>query len=109
MSNELVTEFWEGAEEWEQLAYELCIEDGHDEESAHDLIWDGGPIPEPWGERWQKYEYDAKRMINLVRKYVPPVDSLQSLRGVIIQQQAEIEHLKELFGCDPAYYEVSKK
>ena len=42
--------------------------------------------------------------------YAPAeVDTLQSLRNVIIQQQAEIEHLKELFGCDPAYFEVSKK
>ena len=42
--------------------------------------------------------------------YTPSeADTLQSLRGVIIQQQAEIAHLKELFGCDPAYFEVSKK
>jgi len=42
--------------------------------------------------------------------YAPSeADTLQSLRSVIIQQQAEIAHLKELFGCDPAYFEVSKK
>lgn len=45
------------------------------------------------------------------REFYAPleIDTLQSLRGVIIQQQAEIAHLKELFGCDPAYFEVSKK
>lgn len=61
---------WQGANEWEQLAYELCAEE-HGEESCHDLIWDGGYPPEPWGERWQKYEGEAKRMIELVRKYAP--------------------------------------
>jgi hypothetical protein len=29
--------------------------------------------------------------------------------AMLRQQQAEIEHLKELFGCDPAYYERSAK
>ena len=28
---------------------------------------------------------------------------------IIEKQQAEIEHLKELFGCDPAYFEPDKK
>lgn len=75
---------WEGSEEWEQLAYELCIDDGHDEESAHDLIWDGSPIPEPWGERWQKYEDEAKRMIAFVRKFAYTAKN----------REAEIEALK---------------
>ena len=70
MNNEPVA--WEGAEEWEQLAWELCA-DECGEESCTDLIWDMGVIPEPWGERWQKYEYEAKRMIAMVRKYAHPV------------------------------------
>ena len=28
---------------------------------------------------------------------------------MLLQQQAEIEHLKQLFGCDPAYFEPDKK
>ena len=66
---------WEGAEEWEPLAWELCA-DEHGEESCHDLIWDMGVIPEPWGERWQKYEDEAKRMISMVRKCTHPVKEL---------------------------------
>lgn len=62
---------WEGAEEWEQLAYELCAEE-HGEECCNDLLWSSGAIPEPWGERWLKYEGEAKRMISLVRKFAAP-------------------------------------
>lgn len=56
---------WESGEEWEPLAFALCEEE-HDD--PHQLIYDGYP-PEPWGEVWQKYEGDAKRMIQMVRKY----------------------------------------
>ena len=31
------------------------------------------------------------------------------IQNMLRQQQAEIEHLKQLFGCDPAYYEKSAK
>jgi hypothetical protein len=33
----------------------------------------------------------------------------KEIAAMLRQQQAEIEHLKELFGCDPAYYERSAK
>ena len=73
---------WEGAEEWEQLAWELCA-DECGEESCTDLIWDMGVIPEPWGDRWQKYEDEAKRMIAMVRKCTHPVKELtQNIAGV---------------------------
>ncbi len=55
-------------EDWELLAMALARED-HDD--IHQLIWEGGPIPEPWGEVWQKYEDDARRMIALVREHAP--------------------------------------
>ena len=66
---------WEGAEEWEPLAWQLCA-DEHGEESCTDLIWDIGVIPEPWGDRWQTYEDEAKRMIAMVRKCTHPVKEL---------------------------------
>lgn len=63
---------WTGGEEWEQLAWHLCAEE-HGEDACDEVIWEGGPIPEPWGARWMKYESDAKRMIELVRRfYTPP-------------------------------------
>lgn len=61
---------WEGAEEWMPLAWELCA-DECGEEACTELVWEGGPIPEPWGDRWLKYEDEAKRLIELVRKHVP--------------------------------------
>ncbi len=61
---------WEGGEGWESLAWELCA-DEHGEEACNELIWEGGPIPEPWGDRWMKYEGEAKRLIALVHKHVP--------------------------------------
>ena len=61
---------WYGAEEWMPLAWELCA-DECGEEACNELVWEGGPVPEPWGERWLKYEYEAKRLIALVRQHVP--------------------------------------
>lgn len=61
---------WDGAEEWEKLAWHLCAED-NGEDACNDLIWEGGPMPEPWGDRWLKYEGEARRMIALVRTHVP--------------------------------------
>jgi hypothetical protein len=58
---------WEGAEEWMPLAWELCANECG-EDACTELVWEGGPIPEPWGERWLKYEDEAKRLIALVRK-----------------------------------------
>ena len=64
---------WDGAEEWERLAFELCA-DEHGEESCNELIWSDF---EPWGERWLKYEDEAKRMISLVRKHTAPIPAPQ--------------------------------
>ena len=61
---------WEGAEEWMPLAWELCAEECG-EEACTELVWEGGPVPEPWGDRWLKYEDEAKRLIALVRKCAP--------------------------------------
>jgi hypothetical protein len=61
---------WDGAEEWEKLAWHLCAEE-NGEDACNELIWDGGPIPGPWGERWLSYEDEARRMIDLVRTHVP--------------------------------------
>ena len=62
---------WEGGEEWEPLAWALCA-DENGEEACRELIYEGGAAPEPWGERWLKYEDDARRMIAWVRKYTAP-------------------------------------
>jgi hypothetical protein len=62
---------WEGAEYWMPLAWELCA-DECGEEACTELVWEGGPIPEPWGDRWLKYEDEAKRLIALVQKHTTP-------------------------------------
>lgn len=62
-------------EEWELLAMALAAEE-HDD--IHAMIYEGGPIPEPWGEVWQRYEDDAKRMIALVRKHAAAALSHQA-------------------------------
>lgn len=62
---------WEGTEGWEALAWRLCAEE-NGEEACNELVWEGGPIPEPWGDRWLKYEGEAKRMIALVGKHASP-------------------------------------
>ena len=64
---------WEGGEGWESLAWELCA-DENGEDACNELIWEGAPSPEPWGDRWMKYEGEAKRLIALVHKHAahPP-------------------------------------
>lgn len=64
----VATKDWEGAEYWMPLAWELCAEECG-EDACNELIWEGGPIPEPWGDRWLKYEDEAKRLIALVQKH----------------------------------------
>jgi hypothetical protein len=68
---EPVAKDWEGAEYWMPLAWELCA-DECGEEACTELIWEGGPIPEPWGDRWLKYEDEARRLIALVQKHTTP-------------------------------------
>ncbi len=53
------------------MAWELCANE-NGEDSCNELIWEGGPIPEPWGDRWMKYEEEAKRLIALVQKHTTP-------------------------------------
>jgi len=67
----VATKDWEGAEYWMPLAWELCA-DECGEDACNELIWEGSPIPEPWGDRWLKYEDDAKRLIALVYKHTTP-------------------------------------
>ena len=62
---------WEGAEQWEPLAMFLCA-DENGSDSCHEMVWEGWP-PEPWGERWQKYESEARRMIDLTSYAFQPV------------------------------------
>ena len=71
---------WEGAEYWMPLAWALCVEE-NGEESCSALIWEGGPVPEPWGERWLKYEDEAKRLIDLVQKHTLPAPPEQQKEG----------------------------
>ena len=63
-------EEWNG-EGWESLAWHLCAEE-NGEDACNDLLWVGGAVPEPWGDRWQRYEGDAKRMIRLVKEHYNP-------------------------------------
>lgn len=55
----------------ERLAWALCAEE-NGEDACTELIWEGGPTPEPSGDHWLKYEGEAKRMIGLVDKYAVP-------------------------------------
>jgi hypothetical protein len=48
-SGEPLSGKWEGAEEWMPLAWELCA-DECGEEACTELVWEGGPVPEPWGD-----------------------------------------------------------
>jgi len=51
------------------LVYELSVLlmrlDGNDGD-PHQLVWCGGPIPEPWGDVWQKYEPQALSVVDAI-------------------------------------------
>ena len=86
---------WEGGEGWESLAWELCA-DENGEDACNELIWEGGPIPEPWGDRWMKYEGEAKRLIALVHKHAahPP-------RAPLTEEIESADKLLRHLGLDP--------
>jgi len=46
------------------VACRLAELDGHDD--PHHLIWSGGPVPEPEGEVWCRYEGTAKKLLRLI-------------------------------------------
>lgn len=77
---------WTGGEEWEALAWHLCAEE-NGEDACGELLWEGGPIPEPWGDRWMKYESDAKRMIELVRKFVAAPPTAQAEGWISVDER----------------------
>lgn len=84
---------WDGAEEWEKLAWHLCAEE-NGEDACNELIWDGGPIPEPWGDRWLSYEGEARRMIDLVRTHVPaPQPAPAPLSDDVLRDAARLDWL----------------
>lgn len=88
---------WDGAEEWMPLAWELCA-DECGEEACTELVWEGGPIPEPWGDRWLQYEDEAKRLIALVRKHTRPQPA-QPTVGIPEAMKIVIEAMR----VDPDY------
>ena len=77
---------WQGGEGWESLAWELCA-DENGEESCDELVWEGGPIPEPWGDRWMKYEGEAKRLIAIVHKHTAPLYTHPPARVPLTDEQ----------------------
>ena len=63
-------------EAWESLAWALCAAE-HGEDACNELLYAGGPIPEPLGDRWMQYEGEAKRLIELVHKHTTPPQRAQ--------------------------------
>lgn len=99
---------WEGGEGWESLAWELCA-DENGEDACNELIWEGGPVPEPWGERWLKYEDEAKRLIKLVHKHASPAP--QAAQAYILnltedQEEEVCDMLRNTFGLDGDVEEI---
>ena len=70
------------------LAWELCA-DECGEEACTELIWEGGPIPEPWGELWLKYEDEARRLIALVQKHTNPPAAQRQWVGLTDEEISE--------------------
>lgn len=93
---------WENSEGWESLAWELCA-DENGEEACNELIWEGGPIPEPWGERWLKYEGEAKRLIALVQKHFPVEASKPVQAEAPSDEQLREAFTKDTGGPNPFY------
>jgi len=66
---ELTDEEREEAMSSEALIYELSVVlmrlDGNDGD-PHQLLWTGGTVPEPWGDAWQRYEEQARDVVNAI-------------------------------------------
>lgn len=100
---------WEGGEGWESLAWELCA-DENGEEACNELIWEGGPVPEPWGDRWMKYEGEAKRLIALVHKHTTPPAPIEGWRMVpVAPTEAMIDAAKGGAALNPSMAAIWRK
>ena len=66
---ELTQEEQDALQSYEAMVYHLSVLlmrlDGNDGD-PHQLIWCGGPIPEPWGDAWEKYEPQALSVIDTI-------------------------------------------
>jgi hypothetical protein len=70
----------------EAYVYELSVMlmrlDGNHGD-PHQLLWCGGTIPEPWGDAWQRYEDQARKLLDVLGENMawallhewPPKDS----------------------------------
>jgi len=104
---------WEGAEYWMPLAWELCADECV-EEACTELIWEGGPIPEPWGDRWMKYEDEAKRLIALVQKHTTLPAAQRQWVGLTPEETLEEAHKEEqvsgfIHGASWATFKLKEK
>lgn len=74
------------------LIYELSVAlmrlDGNDGD-PHQLLWEGGPIPEPWGDAWQRYESDAERVLDTIGE--GSARALVDLRSTLTNVQRVLE------------------
>lgn len=98
---------WEGGEGWESLAWELCA-DENGEDACNELIWEGGPIPEPWGDRWMKYEGEAKRLIALVHKHAAHPPRAPLTRELIEECRNALAEELAAWDIDPPLHHVKQ-
>lgn len=83
------------------LAFLLCEKDGNDD--PHHLIWEGGAVPEPWGEVWQKYLPDAESLAEAAFKSAndwglafdeAEAQALADAEAALDQLRAELEKVR---------------
>lgn len=59
----------EEAESYEGLVYSVSVAlmrlDGN-EGDPHQLLWCGGTVPEPWGDAWQRYEPQGRKVVDTI-------------------------------------------
>lgn len=72
------------------LSVTLMRLDGNDGD-PHQLVWCGGPMPEPWGDVWQKYEPQAEAVLNAIGEGSARamVEALRAAHGVALPDEAQ--------------------
>ena len=91
----------------DEVAFYLC-ELEHDD--PHQMVYEGGAIPEPWGEVWQKFTPDANELLKWIKpiiyrlSFAPVIAKLKAAHESMTKDRDSWEQQSDMHATDAAKY-----